>query len=185
MSSFTSRPILYAGTLLIALGACTGIVEAPDEGSGATTAAQCSSQTFWKDKDTGSEFMHPGGKCNECHDKNTNLNAPNLFIAGTVYQTFHEPDECNGVNGGTLVEAGIDDVTVVITDGSGRTLPAIPVNRVGNFQRVDQVIPPFKVKVVRGGKENRMTMSPPHGDCNACHTQMGANSAPGRIVVPQ
>ena len=54
MSSFTMRPTLYTGTLLIAIAACTGIVEAPDEGSGATTAAQCTSATYWKDKDMGS-----------------------------------------------------------------------------------------------------------------------------------
>ena len=183
MSSFTMRPILYTGTLLIAMAACTGIVEAPDEGSGSTTAAQCTSATYWKDKDMGSEFMHPGGKCNECHNKN--MNAPNFTIAGTVYQTAHEPDECNGVNGSILLEGGMNEVTVVITDGSGRSLPPLPVNSVGNFRHEVNVIPPFKVKVVKGGKENKMTASPPHGDCNLCHTQQGASLAPGRITIPQ
>ena len=177
------RPILYTGTLLIAIAACTGIVEAPDEGSGATTAAQCTSATYWKDKDMGSEFMHPGGKCNECHEKN--LSAPVFAIAGTVYQTLHEPDECNGVNGVGMSEGGLTEVAVVVTDGEGRSLPPLPVNSVGNFRFEVKVIPPFKVKVTKGGKENKMTMSPPHGDCNACHTQAGALLAPGRITIPQ
>jgi hypothetical protein len=182
MSIFTMRAILYTGALLIAAGACTGIVEAPDEGAGATTVAVCSSNVFWKEADTGSEFMHPGGKCSECHAKNTM--APDLSIAGTVYPTLHEPDECNGVNS-IMSEAGTHDVSVVITDGSGRSLPPIAVNKVGNFRYEQKIIPPFKVKVVRGDKENKMVMSPPHGDCNACHTQAGANSAPGRITIPQ
>jgi hypothetical protein len=178
------RPILFTGTLLIAAAACTGIVEAPDEGSGATISAQCTSQTYWRDKDMGSEFMHPGGACNECHNKPENINSPDFFIAGTVYQTLHEPDECNGVDGVGMSEGGVTEVGIVVTDGEGRSLPALPVNRVGNFRFELKVIPPFKVKVVKNGKENKMTMSPPHGDCNACHTQAGANSAPGRIVIP-
>ena len=111
--------------------------------------------------------------------------APNFPIAGTVYPTFHEPDECNGTNGAGMNEAGMHEVTVVITDGSGRSLPPLPVNSVGNFRFEVAPIPPFKVKVVKGGKENKMTMSPPHGDCNLCHTQKGANEAPGRIIMPQ
>jgi hypothetical protein len=177
------RPILYTGTLLIAAGACTGIVEAPDEGSGSTGVAVCSSNAFWKDKDMGSEFMHPGGKCNECHNKN--LTAPNFTIAGTVYPTMHEPDDCHGVNGSSIDGGGMSEVQIVIVDGTGRALqPPLAVNSVGNFRYEIPVIPPFRVKVVtKSGKESKMTMSPPHGDCNACHTQTGANLAPGRITI--
>jgi hypothetical protein len=133
--------------------ACTGIVEAPDEGSGSSTGvAICSSNVYWKDMDKGSEFMHPGGKCNTCHDKNP-MTAPNLTIAGTVYPTSHEPDECNGVTP-SLNDAGAPEITIVITDKSGRTLPPLPVNSVGNFKFEAEVLKPFNVKVVPGKRTN-------------------------------
>jgi hypothetical protein len=72
----------------------------------------------------------------------------------------------------------------VITDNAGRTLPPIPVNSVGNFIYEREVLKPFNVKVVAYGKENKMVMQAPHGDCNMCHTQTGAEGAPGRIVRP-
>jgi hypothetical protein len=180
MNSSTIRPLLVTGTLFIVVAACSGVVEAPDEGAGDSTGvATCSSEVYWKDKELGSEAMSPGGKCNECHDKKPT--SPNYVIAGTVYPTFKEPDDCNGVNGGL---PNMPDVTVVVTEKGGRTLPAVPVNSVGNF-KLESAVPPFWVKVVSKGKENKMMMQAPHGDCNACHTQTGANGAPGRIVIPQ
>jgi hypothetical protein len=186
MRSFTMRPILYTVALLIAVGGCTGIVEAPDEGSGSSVVAVCSSNAYWKDMDKGSELMHPGGKCKNCHDKNPT--SPDYKVAGTVYATSHEPDECNGVVG-VVMDGGMLETAIVITDRTGRTLPGIAVNSVGNF-KLEEVLMPFNVKVVSKGKENKMVMQAPHGDCNACHTQagttteMGGPSAPGRIVVP-
>lgn len=172
----------------MAAAACTGVVAAPDEGAGSSTGvAFCSSNVYWKDMDTGSELMHPGGKCNTCHNMNTK--SPNFSLAGTVYPTSHEPDECNGI-GGAVMDGGMADPAVVITDRTGRTLPPIPVNSVGNFKFEAEILMPFNVKVVSKGKENKMMMQAPHGDCNACHTQKGANtqaggeSAPGRIIVP-
>jgi hypothetical protein len=161
---------------------CTGIVEAPDEGAGSSTGvAVCSSNVYWKDMDKGSELMHPGGKCKACHDKDPM--APDLKVVGTVYPTMHEPDECNGVFGVIAEDGGLPEIAVVITDKTGRTLPGIPVNSVGNFQLRD-VIAPFNVKVVSRGKENKMMMQAPHGDCNSCHTQTGVDGAPGRVVAP-
>lgn len=182
MNAFTIRPILYTSALLL-LTACTGIVEAPDEGAGSSTSvAICSSNVYWKDMDKGSDLMHPGGKCNNCHDKTPT--APNFTVAGTVYPTLHEPDECNGVSG-AMSEAGVADYAIVITDREGRTLPPIAVNSVGNFKYEVEVIKPFNVKVVsKTGKVNKMMMQAPHGDCNSCHTQTGAENAPGRIVAP-
>jgi len=166
----------------MAAAACTGIVQSPDEGAGSSTGvAICSSNVFWKEMDKGSEAMHPGGKCINCHEKN--VKSPLYAVAGTVYPTSHEPDDCNGVAGVTM-DGGFPETAIVITDGAGRTLPAIPVNSVGNFTLL-QVIKPFNVKIVSKGKESKMVMQAPHGDCNACHTQMGAEGAPGRIVVPQ
>jgi hypothetical protein len=192
MSAFTIRPVLYTSMLSFSLliASCTGLVEAPDEGAGSSTGvAVCSSNAYWKDMDKGSELMRPGGKCNDCHDKNPK--SPKLSVAGTLYPTAHEPDECNGVSGGSTLDGGLADFTIIITDRTGQTLPDIPVNSVGNFQRVAEVLMPFNVKVrAKGGKENKMLMQAPHGDCNACHTQggsttiMGGAVAPGRVTVP-
>jgi hypothetical protein len=184
MSSFTIRPILYTGVLLMMGAACTGIVAAPDEGAGSSTGvAVCSSNVYWKELDKGSDLMHPGGKCNDCHNKDPMKKAPNYTVAGTVFPTPHEPDDCNGVVGREN-DAGLPEIAIVITDHSGRQMEPIRVNSVGNFQSAGQVIMPFNVKVVVNGKENKMVMQAPHGDCNACHTQTGAEGAPGRIFTP-
>ena len=119
--------------------------------------------------------MHPGGICMSCHS--TNREAPKFVVAGTVYPTLHEPDDCNGQNGTT-------GVTVVITDANGKQLPPIPVNEVGNFHYAGTIAIPFNAKVVARGKENRMAASQTIGECNACHTKDGLNSAPGRITAP-
>jgi hypothetical protein len=34
------------------------------------------------------------------------------------------------------------------------------------------------------GRERAMVTMQTSGDCNSCHTQNGANAAPGRIVLP-
>jgi hypothetical protein len=63
MNSSTIRPLLVTGTFFIAVAACSGVVEAPDEGAGDSTGvAICSSNVFWKDKELGSEAMSPGGR---------------------------------------------------------------------------------------------------------------------------
>jgi hypothetical protein len=41
------------------------------------------------------------------------------------------------------------------------------------------------VKVTYKGKESKMMMQAPSGDCNSCHTQNGEQGAAGRIVLPQ
>jgi hypothetical protein len=116
--------------------------------------------------------MHPGGACITCHDQN---NAPAFSIAGTVYPTAHEPDDCNG--GGT---AGAQ---IVITDAKG-VVTKIAVNSVGNFYSQSNIALPFRAKVVVGTKERAMVATQKSGDCNSCHTEKGDSSAPGRIVLP-
>lgn len=116
--------------------------------------------------------MHPGAACITCHDQNPK--APPFEIGGTVFPTAHEPDDCNG--GGT---AGAQ---IVITDANGK-VTKLPVNAVGNFYTQAAIALPYRAKVVVGTKERAMT-SEKTGDCNSCHTETGANSAPGRIVLP-
>src|SRR5689334_1870257 len=144
----------------------------PDAG----TSTVCTSNTFWTNGDRGSASMHPGNACITCHA--TNSKAPKLTIAGTVYPTTHEPNDCNGVRG-----TG-SSITVVVTDATGKQASPIVVNSVGNFYSTTAIAAPSHVKVVSNGKESAMMESPPNGDCNSCHTQQGLNNAPGRIVVP-
>jgi hypothetical protein len=104
-----------------------------------------------------------------------------MTIAGTVYPTAHEPDDCDGVSGG--------DVQVVITDAAGKTL-TLSVNAAGNFYSSATITMPFNAKVVSGTKERAMQAARSTGDCNTCHTASGTNttpgeaSAPGRIMAP-
>jgi mono/diheme cytochrome c family protein len=121
--------------------------------------------------------MHPGGTCITCHATAEAGEAPQYTIAGTVYPTIREPTDCNGSNG---VTAGIQ---VVVTDAAGRVL-TLPVNTVGNFFTTAAVTFPFHARVVRGTVERVMTAAQSTGNCNGCHTETGANGAPGRIVAP-
>jgi hypothetical protein len=99
---------------------------------------------------------------------------PTYTVAGTVYPTAHEPNDCNGVTGG---------LTVVVTDANG-VVRNINVNNAGNFSLSGQVKPPFKVKVTNGAKERVMVGPLTAGDCNSCHTVTGVNGAPGRVMAP-
>lgn len=128
----------------------------------------CTSMMTWTSGNT--VTMRPGESCLSCHTTFT--------IAGTVYPTAHEPDDCYG-------SRSTGNLTVVITDANGTTT-SIPVNGVGNFFATAAVAAPYQAKVVdsTAGTERDMTVSQTVGDCNSCHTALGANNAPGRIVVP-
>lgn len=132
----------------------------------------CTSNTFYKGNDEdGSDVMHPGGVCITCH---TQRGGPNYKVAGTVYPTAHEPNDCNGAK---------PPVQVIITDAHGKDVP-LDVNSVGNFFLRGKVAAPFKARVVSAGKIRAMQGTVTAGDCNSCHTEKGANGAPGRIIVP-
>jgi hypothetical protein len=119
--------------------------------------------------------MHPGRACIDCHA--TRARAPRFVIAGTVYPTAHEPNECNGVDGAKT------GAQVVITDANGKEL-TLPVNSAGNFFTESAVATPYTAEVVANGKTRAMGAAQKVGDCNSCHTQDGASGAPGRIVAP-
>jgi hypothetical protein len=138
----------------------------------------CTSNQHWAQANRGSSSMRPGGACISCHAMSGG-EAPAFVVAGTVYPTAREPDDCNGINGTTSA------TTVVIVDANNRST-SVPVNAVGNFymQTSTPVALPFRAKVVRGGAERAMLTPQMTGDCNSCHTQDGANGAPGRIVAP-
>ncbi len=118
------------------------------------------------------ETMAPGTACVACH---LAIGKP-IYIAGTVYPTYHEPDLCLGVT----------DVQVEIVDSMGAT-HTLPVNSSGNFldQDIFSLWPsPWTVAVTRGAARRAMVGTVTNGDCNSCHTAAGANAAPGRIVAP-
>jgi hypothetical protein len=111
--------------------------------------------------------MAPGDTCQSCHASFT--------IAGTVYPTAHEPTDCIGV--------GTAALSVVITDAAG-DVQTLVINAAGNFYSTKAVVPPFHAKVVSKTAERDMTATQMSGDCNLCHSVMGANGAPGRIMEP-
>jgi hypothetical protein len=167
-------------------GACsTG--DAGTTGSDASVPAivsQCSSNSRWTNGNEGDARMNPGRACLDCHTGvNARRNRPRApdAIGGTVYATVREPDRCNGANGTSSA------ASIVITDANNR-IYSLPVNSVGNFSASSSTVPglqfPIRAKVVSGGKERAMGSPQMTGDCNSCHTERGANGAPGRIYLP-
>ncbi|MGC4119749.1 MAG: hypothetical protein QM765_35285 [Myxococcales bacterium] len=131
----------------------------------------CTSNTYYQSGgEEGSSLMNPGMACLACHAQGE---GPSFTIAGTVYPTFHEPDLCDGAVG----------PSVVVTDAHGSVL-TLRSNGAGNFYTGKAVSFPVSVKVTSSGATRQMSASPSSGDCNACHTQDGANGAPGRIKMP-
>lgn len=134
--------------------------------------AQCTSQTRWTQGDHGSELMHPGAACLNCHSTNE---GPELAVAGTVFPSAHEPDDCNG--------AGTIGAVVVIEDADG-IQHRLQVNSAGNFKLEGKIAFPYHAQVQSHGLLRAMVSPQSSGDCNGCHTQSGENGAPGRIVAP-
>lgn len=131
----------------------------------------CSSGTTWTGGNRESPLMHPGLPCIGCHASSED--GPRFLIAGTVYPTGHEPDDCNGAT----------SAAVEVTDAAG-IVTTLPVNAAGSFFSSAAFAFPIHVAVVANGARRAMAGSPPSGDCNSCHTQDGASMAPGRIALP-
>jgi mono/diheme cytochrome c family protein len=134
-------------------------------GSGGATAAVCTSNVTWKSGNGAN--MRPGDACGSCH---------NFALAGTVYPTAHEPAHCNGVT----TAAG---VKVIITGANGTSVTLTP-GTAGNFNSNTKITMPYTVKLMSANGMRAMLTPQTSGDCNSCHTQNGANGAPGRIMAP-
>ena len=133
----------------------------------------CTSGTMWTQGNHGSENMNPGRACIACHATN---DGPTLSVAGTLYPTAHEPELCNGAdgaNGARVIIVGADGQTLTLTPGTS-----------GNFNSKTRLMFPYRAKVSYMGRERAMAAMQTSGDCNSCHTQSGANGAPGRILLP-
>ena len=117
----------------------------------------------------------PGGACVSCHQ--TANDGPNLLVGGTVYPTLHEENDCNGSTG----------ITVEVTDGNG-AVHVFETNSAGNFfWEADEdvtLVTPIRARVMANGNVSEMMDAVDSGDCNACHSGVGANGAPGRIMSP-
>lgn len=170
----------------LAQGTPAGTCDAGDEPNPFAVEPRCSTGVFWDREDDGDPLMHPGRDCLGCHDEERledpdDEDIPDLVIAGTVYATGHEPDDCYGESASSLR-------VVVRSMASGAEVELTP-GASGNFLLHRASAPagldaPFSVKLVDGDRERAMVMPAPDGRCNACHTQDGAMNAPGRVVAP-
>jgi hypothetical protein len=157
-------------------GSCSGDAGVPGNDP-LNAAPTCTSKTTWTRGTSGSASMEPGQACIGCHARSGG-EAPTFVIAGTLYPTGHEPDNCNGASGSTT------GAKIVVTGNNGTTVTLTP-NGVGNFYSSTSLPGPYKAKVVSSsGVERVMSGTASTGDCNSCHTQSGSNSAPGRITLP-
>lgn len=178
-------PAIAALEAWIAAGSPAGACTVEDPWS---TPVTCTSGRTWTRGNDESPEMHPGGTCVSCHD--TMARERRFWLAGTVYPSAHEPDECAGADtGGAAI--------VEITDAEGRVYTMRP-NRAGNFyllRPTDEDVqaggalapaftPPYTARVLQDGRERAMLTPQTEGECNACHTVSGAMGAPGRIVLP-
>lgn len=161
----------------MARGAC-GVPEAGTsavDGGAVKPSSVCTSQKTWQTNKKGPD-MQPGRACITCHEGAEDK--PVVWVGGTVYPTLHEPDQCYGVPGGA---------SVVVTDATGRSV-TLAVGPTGNFSLSAEtsaaLAMPIRAKVVSNGVERAMASPQNSGDCNKCHTETGANGAPGRILLP-
>ncbi len=141
----------------------------------------CSRGLSWDMGNKESPFMNPGMACTTCHTQLAPFVASRILVGGTVYETGHEPDLCFGIDGVK------EPMFVEITDADA-VVTQLEVNEGGNFLW-DRVVHgtiafPITVRVVRGDQERVMMAPQMDGNCNSCHTEDGANGAPGRIVAP-
>jgi hypothetical protein len=153
-------------------GSCSSLVDAGTVTVDPVFAAAptCTSGQYWTSGDGTS--MRPGEACIACHSKGE---GPRFTVAGTVYPTGHEYNDCDG-----KAAAG---AVVTVTDSKGVSA-SFNVNGVGNFSGNASLTLPVTAVVSVGGSTRAMTTAVPSGDCNSCHTQTGANNAPGRIALP-
>lgn len=139
------------------------------------TPPTCSSGRYLRGEEDLEAAMHPGGACISCHRTDGEGEAPTFTVAGTVFPTAHEYDDCVS----TMAGRGL----VVITD-SGGVSHTLTVGASGNFYSEQPIGFPYRAKVVVDGRERAMSSTQTSGDCNSCHTLNGVNGAPGRIMAP-
>jgi hypothetical protein len=154
--------ILVAGALSVT--GCSSNIES-------VSATECASTQKWVGDESADPEMHPGKACIACHSSGE---GPRFAIAGTVYGVDKQADDC----------LGSDGAIVQITEANG-TVHDLATNAAGNFYLKGSITTPYTAKVLWNGKTHAMGTPQTNGDCNSCHTQGGANAAPGRVILPQ
>jgi cytochrome c551/c552 len=155
-------------------GECDGFVPSTGEDP-YNSAPVCSSGVTWTQGTEGSKAMLPGQACIACHE----TKGPTYTLAGTVYPTAHEPDNCYGSVG------PLDGAFVEVVDANAETTQ-VSIRDGGNFYTDAPLQFPVQVAVVTANGVNPMAgpVEAADGDCNTCHTQDGIDGAPGRVVLP-
>jgi len=164
------------------MGGCTEDAGVYDAGpSEYDTPTVCTSGSMWRRGED--QFMTPGRACTSCHQ--IEGEGPLFDIAGTVYPTAHEPDDCNGADG-----TATDGAVVVVKDRNGIEY-RFATNRVGNFGGTRTGVAfPYIAWVEFQGRTREMVSPQMSGECNSCHTAEGtatldgSYAAPGRIMLP-
>jgi hypothetical protein len=168
--SFQNAPASFALTIIsvtaLVFSGCEG-----SEGLGAPPSV-CSTHAVSVEP---SAMMEPGGNCIGCHGSGE---GPRYTFAGTVMAAAHDDTNC----------AGVGAVTVAIT-GSDGVRHELTTNANGNFFATwpsSAVAFPYRAEVTRNGVTIPMVTarSAAETNCASCHTAVGANGAPGRIVAP-
>lgn len=134
-------------------------------------AGECTTGEVWTGGDEESPLMHPGGDCIGCHADERE--GPQYTLAGTVMGALDEATDCYGVQG----------VTVTITDNNDDVLE-LTTNAAGNFFTREPIAMPYTVVIELDGEERPMGAAQTDGNCATCHTETGAEGAPGRVLVP-
>ncbi|MFB1481898.1 hypothetical protein U8525_16355 [Corallococcus sp. RDP092CA] len=140
----------------------------------------CASGSFWSEASGTGASMAPGLACRSCHL----VEAPHVayFFMGTVFPTLHEADGCEA----RLREPS--SVKVEILDMEDQVRLTLVPNSAGNFTSttLQPSFPmPYRARLVGPeGTSRRMSTPQSNGDCNTCHTEQGAQHAPGRIQLP-
>ena len=138
----------------------------------------CLSGQIWTYSDKDSPLMNPGRSCVKCHaETNDEGHAPFYKFAGTVMQALHESDDCHGAPQMTIELTAANDTKWVKVGNSA-----------GNFwlDPTAEVVLPYTARIIdEHGNERVKQMPVSDGDCASCHTQEGANDAPGRLLPPE
>jgi hypothetical protein len=134
---------------------------------------RCSTNQWWFLGDRESSTMRPGYDCVACH--RARHEGPIQDVMGTVFFGVDDEDDCRGIPG----------VQIDILDADGNLAFSTTSNSAGNFRASNAAMPsPYFARVTYEGRTREMATSQTEGSCNSCHTQDGAEDAPGRIMLP-
>ena len=81
--------------------------------------------------------------------------------------------------------AGVEGVTVVITDGTGTEVTRLTTNAAGNFYTGMTMPATIHASLEQGTTKQAMITAQSTGACNSCHTVPSVNGAPGRLYISQ